>query len=366
MILVTSSDRPLWSESGSPDDPRLLHSDISDRIRICPSHRGRGYRQEISLEKGLSLQILHYELCEDFSFISSHACPCLEFEFRLAGPRAGSSCILPYLGFDLLGLRRANVRVFKVEVLCKGSVFAERLRGAIARLPQRPQRILERAIRHLQFRQVGRSASQIETVIDYILNSFPADSHSTLQHLLPRDLYLELVEIGFALQNCPITPEMGNIVTQILHCEHRGEERRAYLKRKVLDLVELRLNAIFQPQLCGTELDGIYRAADILRSHLATPPTVADLARRVCLNRNKLNQGFRTVYGTTPFGYLRSVRHWEARRLLMTSELKVEEIGAAVGYTNRSRFATSFRQESNWNPKAFQCQVRHWLERSPN
>ena len=79
-------------------------------------------------------------------------------------------------------------------------------------------------------------------------------------------------------------------------------------------------------------------------------------------NRLKLNQGFHTLYGTTPFGYLRSHRLSQAKRLLMTSELSIDQIAEAVGYSSRSRFATAFRQRMGLNPKTFQRHV--WQDSS--
>ena len=54
-----------WLEPGSPSDSRLLHSDKSDRIFVCPSHLGQGYIQEIVLGDDLSLVIENYRLDRD-------------------------------------------------------------------------------------------------------------------------------------------------------------------------------------------------------------------------------------------------------------------------------------------------------------
>ena len=63
------------------------------------------------------------------------------------------------------------------------------------------------------------------------------------------------------------------------------------------------------------------------------------------------------MYGTTPFRYLRNCRLGLAQYLLIISKLAVEEIAYRVGYTNRSRFATAFRQRFGLNPKNFQLQI---------
>ena len=126
---------------------------------------------------------------------------------------------------------------------------------------------------------------------------------------------------------------------------------------KALELVRLRLEENVRPRLNEADLDCIYQAGTLLRNQIAHPPSVEVLARQVGTNRLKLNQGFHQVYGTTPFGYLRGCRLMQARRLLMTSELSVVGVAAAVGYSSRSRFATAFRKQFGINPKAFQMQA---------
>ena len=150
---------------------------------------------------------------------------------------------------------------------------------------------------------------------------------------------------------------MEQVIGQILSCPYQGTTRRIYLEQKALQLVSLRLETMVQSRTTKIDFFCICRAADILRKHLVNPPTVEALARQVGTNRLYLNQGFAQVYGTTPYGYLRSCRLWYARRLLMTSDLSISHVATAVGYTCRSHFATAFRQLMGMNPKAFQMEA---------
>ena len=194
----------------------------------------------------------------------------------------------------------------------------------------------------------------------------PASSHATisttlapalsLEQILTNALYNESAVLGYATRS-PLTPAMRQLLEQILSCSYQGAIRRHYLTQKALKLVNLRLNALLQPPFNETEMQCLTQAATLLRTQLTQPPSLAALARQVGTNRLTLTQGFHTLYGTTPFGYLRHCRLLQARRLLMVSELSVAEVAAAVGYTSRSRFATAFRQQVGLNPKAFQMQA---------
>jgi AraC family transcriptional regulator, transcriptional activator of the genes for pyochelin and ferripyochelin receptors len=64
------------------------------------------------------------------------------------------------------------------------------------------------------------------------------------------------------------------------------------------------------------------------------------------------------VFKTTPFAYLRQYRLEQARQLLMDSEISIEQVVKAVGYSDRSRFAVAFRKQFGINPKSYQMQCR--------
>ncbi|MEH2463941.1 helix-turn-helix transcriptional regulator [Nostoc sp.] len=62
-------------------------------------------------------------------------------------------------------------------------------------------------------------------------------------------------------------------------------------------------------------------------------------------------------FGTTVFGYLHDYRMEQARQLLLSGQMKIEQVAQIVGYVNRSRFANAFRKKYGINPKAYQKQI---------
>jgi len=76
-----------------------------------------------------------------------------------------------------------------------------------------------------------------------------------------------------------------------------------------------------------------------------------ELARLAGLNDYKLKAGFRQVFGTTVFGYLRQQRLEQARQLLQAQEISVTEAAATVGYSSQGHFAAAFRKQFGINPK---------------
>ena len=67
-------------------------------------------------------------------------------------------------------------------------------------------------------------------------------------------------------------------------------------------------------------------------------------------NEAKLKQGFRSLYGTSVYGYLRDQRMETAWRLLAQRELSVSEVALRVGYANPSKFAAAFRKRFGFAP----------------
>lgn len=358
-----SSQYQDWLLPGSPDDSRLLHSDTSDRVLVCPDHLGQGYIQEILLQDDLSLFILDYTLYNSVIVTTTRQSDRLEFEFQLAGKRPGYSFFEPHIGLKNIDVKPGQQRCFKVEVVLKRPMLAAYLQAYLERLLPQAQDVAKRVMQSMyQYRNGGLASAPTAEAMDQLLQSIPASGYdnflanSVIEQVLPAPLYAETVVFNYANRR-PITPRMKQVLGHVLSCPYQGVTRRQYLKRLALELVSLRLAATVQSRLPQDNLDCVEQATAILRNQLVHPPTIGSLARQVYTNRLKLNQGFHRVYGTTPFSYLRECRLTKAHYLLMTSDLSVSEVAIAVGYTCRSKFATAFRQWRGINPKAYQMQA---------
>ncbi|ESA33719.1 transcriptional family [Leptolyngbya sp. Heron Island J] len=348
-----------WLDSGSWRDPRLLHADPSDRIYVCPTRLGDGYYQHIFLEEDTKLVILDYSVHQDLVFDVLGECDRIEFEFQLAGPQAGYSFFIPYFGFQEMGIKRARKRYFKVEVFFEPPLLSTYFQAVFERFTPKNKQVANNIMQSLYLACGGGPTITSTDLLQRIFAANKSYYRPTFEQLMPDQLYNEVFALGYATRS-PITVAMQTIIGQILSCPYCGPDRRIYLKQKAMELVNLRLEVMTRPRLPLDELNHIYQAAAFLRENLTNPPTVETLARHIGTNRLKINQGFRQVYGTTPFGYLKDYRLMQAKQLLMTSELSVAQVATAVGYSSRSRFATAFRKEIGINPKTFQMQTWHY------
>lgn len=153
----------------------------------------------------------------------------------------------------------------------------------------------------------------------------------------------------------PMTSEAQLTARQIIDCPFIGRARQLFLEAKVLELLAGELRAHPEPRGGRVTPDDerrVHQAAALLRSQLEEPPTLRGLARMVGTNELKLKRGFRLVYGTTVFGYLRHHRLEHARQLLLARQVNVTEAAALVGYACPSRFAAAFQRQFGSRPSA--------------
>ena len=162
------------------------------------------------------------------------------------------------------------------------------------------------------------------------------------------------------------SPAMQIALHQILHCPYEGSIAQLYTESKALELVALKLAQISErlqlPQknipLQPQDIDCIHNAKDILIDNIESPPSLLELAKKAGTNDYKLKIGFRQVFGTTVFGYLRNQRMERARQLLLERRMNVSEVAQTVGYNSLSRFSTAFKHYFGITPKAYQKNSR--------
>lgn len=92
---------------------------------------------------------------------------------------------------------------------------------------------------------------------------------------------------------------------------------------------------------------------EILTANFANPPTLHELSSQVLLPPQKIKCAFRHFYHMTIHDYVLSLRMAEATHLLQTTGLRVEEIGARVGYPYPGNFIQVFKKTYGITPLQF-------------
>ena len=78
-----------------------------------------------------------------------------------------------------------------------------------------------------------------------------------------------------------------------------------------------------------------------------------EMARRHGLSYSRFRHRFREETGASPARYLAIRRLQAAARLLGTSDVPAQEIGASVGYSDPAHFSKAFKKHDGISPRAY-------------
>jgi AraC-like DNA-binding protein len=161
-----------------------------------------------------------------------------------------------------------------------------------------------------------------------------------------------------------LSPALQCVAHQVIHCSMRGEARRLFLEGKVLEIVAHQMETIADTdenkQILPDpgDVERLQKARSILEEEFANPPSLFSLARRVGLNDFKLKRGFKAIFGTTVFGYVRRLRMDKARSLLEIGDINVTEVAVEAGYTSFGHFAAEFKKRFGTLPSQYRRRRR--------
>lgn len=87
--------------------------------------------------------------------------------------------------------------------------------------------------------------------------------------------------------------------------------------------------------------------------HYMIPTPVAGMAAHTGLTERSLLRRFRKATGQTPVEYVQTLRIEEAKQMLETSDIAIEDIAAEVGYSETSSFRNAFKRHVGLSASAY-------------
>jgi AraC-like DNA-binding protein len=146
-----------------------------------------------------------------------------------------------------------------------------------------------------------------------------------------------------------------SVMHQIENARLSEELRAIFLTSKAYELIALGLGRLclahYDCSLSPGDIERLKRAREILNENLTNPPSIIELAHEVGINDFKLKKGFKALFDTTPFGYLKECRMLAARSELLKGRNTVTAVANQVGYTNLGHFAAAFRKQFGTTPQ---------------
>ncbi len=167
---------------------------------------------------------------------------------------------------------------------------------------------------------------------------------------------------SFFSYSAAVYPEIQAVYQGILDCPYHSSLKHLYFESKALELLALEFGRLYR-EFFGTsrksrffptrDKDKIHHVRWILENSIDNPPNLFELAKSVGMSHTKLNILFRKIYGTTVFGYFRTIRLNRAKLLLKEGEMNITEVSYALGYSSPSHFTREFKKHFGSLPNQY-------------
>ncbi|MCF2489348.1 helix-turn-helix transcriptional regulator [Dyadobacter sp. CY347] len=156
----------------------------------------------------------------------------------------------------------------------------------------------------------------------------------------------------------PITSAMKQILVQIIECSFSGTLKRLFIEAKVIELLTLQITQINalpsgKRVLKKLDMDKLNEVRAMLLDNIHNPYSIEELSKTAGINRTKLQEGFKELFGTTIFGFITDIRLEEARQRIQDQShaASIAEIAALAGYKNPQHFTAAFKRKYGFLPK---------------
>lgn len=150
------------------------------------------------------------------------------------------------------------------------------------------------------------------------------------------------------------TPLMQSLIREVKQCGQGGAVRNLMVQSKVLELLALQVEQFRGPNqtdsISAGDADKLHQLKYFLDMHFLEEHSLAGLSRICLLNEFKVKRGFKELFDTTVFGYLRKLRMDYAEQQLLDSSRSVEEVADLLGYEHAQHFSVAFKKYRGVNP----------------
>jgi AraC-like DNA-binding protein len=162
---------------------------------------------------------------------------------------------------------------------------------------------------------------------------------------------LEGVRVGMAR---PLDP-LRLLATYIIERFEEGAMPETSLRQLSHVLIEEIARTLSQAPRSPVGNDIVRRAQELIESHGNRQPSLRDLARLSNCSVSTLRRQFQQTLGMPPYEWMLQTRIRRARRLLITTTLRIKEIAEQIGFDDPFQFSRTFRQRIGSSPRQFRA-----------
>lgn len=152
-----------------------------------------------------------------------------------------------------------------------------------------------------------------------------------------------------------VTKPMEKLAHSILNCCMEPPAAGIFLEAKAKEWLSITLDAYLnknhEKKICETDDKMIENVAIYINDHYALDITQDLLEKIAMMSGTKLKSVFKNKYHMSITEYIQRKRMNMAETLLSTTELEIQDIAKAVGYSSHSRFTTLFMKYKGIYPR---------------
>ena len=115
------------------------------------------------------------------------------------------------------------------------------------------------------------------------------------------------------------------------------------------------------PSYAPAQQQAVERVIHAMHDHLNEPLTLQNMADIACLSPNHFHRLFHRIIGIAPGEFLTALRLDAAKRLLLTTSMRVTDVCYEVGYSSLGSFTTRFTELVGLAPRRLRQQVERFV-----
>lgn len=165
----------------------------------------------------------------------------------------------------------------------------------------------------------------------------------------------------------------ADIVEEINTKEFTGFLRSIFLEGKAFEMLVIQITQYHDDQqddrlpqiLRRSDVEKVKSTIELIRSDLSKNHSIDHLAKEAGTNVNKLQEGFKYMYGLTVNKYMQQEKLEAAKELLSSTEYNISQVVSMIGLNNRSYFSKIFKEKYGVSPKYFLSARREKYDEDP-
>lgn len=161
------------------------------------------------------------------------------------------------------------------------------------------------------------------------------------------------------IRHLTVSADMWRAVQGLLASPHMGKMRTLFAQAKAMELIclvghVLETEGVREPapvRLLASDRRNLHEIRELLCERFRDPPSIGELTRLAGMNRNKLIQGFKHLFGVYISDFCHEKRMERGWEMLRDPNLPISEISYELGYAYPQNFSHAFRQHFGASPK---------------